>query len=254
MNDTPLIIAHRGAKDEAPENTYSAFERALKYPINGIELDVQMSRDGHLVIYHDWTIYRLTQQRRYLFNMNQHELAEIDWGAWFHKDFSGEPLPTLEAVLTRLGPRTRWMIEIKSHPAQRASGRIRHLTEKVLNLLERQHHIIKPDQIHILSFDPKVLLHASGIATQWRYVLNLSKKMPDQKFLQNLSCLKYLWAVNDKIGKLSVELVQKAHKAGLKVLTYTCNNPGQVRKALNLGADAILTDRPGWLSRYLQRI
>ena len=117
---TPWIIAHRGARDEAPENTCSAFERALTYPIDGIELDVQMSRDGLVVVYHDWTIRRLARRGRYVFALDREELAALDWGAWFHPDFAGEPMPTLGGILSRLGPRTRWLIEIKSHPADTA--------------------------------------------------------------------------------------------------------------------------------------
>ncbi len=244
----PWIIAHRGARDEAPENTVAAFERALTYPIDGIELDVQMSRDGHIIIYHDWTMQRLGGRKRYLFNLNREALAALDWGAWFHPGFAGEPLPVFGEVLGRLGPRTRWLIEIKSHPSERESGRITRLTEKVLALVDKHSHALGPDRVHILSFDPRVLQHAADLAPRWRYVLNLSPQVSGLVSDKNSKALKHLWAVDEQIGRLSGELIRQAHARGLKVFTYTCNTPGQVRKALDLGVDAILTDRPGWLT------
>ena len=249
---TPWIIAHRGARDEAPENTCSAFERALTYPIDGIELDVQMSRDGLVVVYHDWTIRRLARRGRYVFALDREELAALDWGAWFHPDFAGEPMPTLGGILSRLGPRTRWLIEIKSHPAERESGRIGRLAENVLALVEEHCHALPAEQIHILSFDPEVLLQAARLAPRWRYVLNLTREMSNSGLKENHKALAHLWAVDEQIGRLSGNLVRQAREAGLKVFTYTCNTVRQVRKALDLGVDAILTDRPGWLSsRFL---
>lgn len=249
----PWIIAHRGARDEAPENTCSAFERALTYPIHGIELDVQMSRDGGMVIHHDWTLRRLSGDKRNLFEMDREELAALDWGGWFDPDFAGEPMPMLDEVLRRLGPRTRWMIEIKSHPAEQASGRIGRLTEKVLAVIDAHARAIGPDRLHVLSFDPEVLRHAARLAPQWRYVLNLPQRASDAGIMGNDKGTSHLWAVDQQIGKLSADLVQWAHGAGLKVFTYTCNTPRQVRKAMDLGVDAVITDRPGWLCRYFQR-
>jgi glycerophosphoryl diester phosphodiesterase len=248
------IIAHRGARDEAPENTFSAFYRALDYPIDGIELDVQLSRDGGVVIYHDWTIYRLARRRRYLFDLSLEELRALNWGGWFHADFNGEAMPLLKTLLSRLGPQTRWFIEIKSHPAEQTSGRVRRLTETVLSLIGGCGHSFASDQIYILSFDPQVLLHAADLAPDWRYVLNLSDQARGPGKDYDFNSFQSLWAVDEQIGRLSSDLVQQAHHSGLQVFTYTCNTPRQVRKALELNVDAVLTDRPGWLCRFLQRV
>jgi len=248
---TPWIIAHRGARKEAPDNTRSAFKRALSYPIDGIELDVQMSADGVPILYHDRTLSKVGLRRRRVSELTYARLKQLDWGGWFHRDFAGEPLPTLDRTLSLLVDRTRLLIEIKSQPKDRSSGHSMRLTHQVVQMLNRQKHF-KARPL-ILSFDPNVLFLAWKMAPQWRYVLNISEKVP--KIVTELpsSATKHLWALDVTINKLSSGLKQWTRDHGLRLFTYTCNRPYQVRKAMDLKVDALLTDRPGWLGRYLHK-
>ncbi|MFZ1985871.1 MAG: glycerophosphodiester phosphodiesterase family protein [Desulfatitalea sp.] len=252
-DQTLWCIAHRGARDEAPENTRSAFERALHYPIDGIELDVQMSSDGLCVIYHDATLRRVAGLRQRVADLTAPQLAALDWGRWFHRDFSGEPLLTLEATLAAFAPRTRLLIEIKSSPAEQQSGHSAALTRAVIACLSGMPAGIPETNIHILSFDPQVLQLAHRLSPQWHCVLNLPEQNPDALMTSDPSALDGLWAVDGRIGRLSAPLVGWAKENGLRVFTYTCNGPRQVQKALRLGVDAILTDRPRWLTDCLKR-
>jgi len=247
QDDTPWLLAHRGARDEAPENTLSAFERALAYPIDGIELDVQMSADAVPVIYHDATLWRIMRRRRRVAKMTAGQLAELDWGRWFHADFTGEPLLTLEQTLSRFAARTRLLIEIKALPKADNDRMTRQVVAQLASLPDgtpRAH-------ILVLCFDLALLRLAHGLAPQWRYVYNVPGRQPEKVMRLSDKEVDFLWAIDVPIGRLSRRLVEWAADRHLKVCTYTCNTAAQVQKALGLGADAILTDRPGWLTEYM---
>ncbi len=248
----PWCIAHRGARDEAPENTRSGFARALRYPIDGIELDVQMSADGRCVIYHDATLRRVGGGGRRVAEMSADRLAALDWGGWFHPDFKGERLLTLEETVAAFGSRTRLLIEIKSSPAERRSGHSARLTRAVVACLAALPADVPRDHMHVLSFDPQVLQLARRLAPQWRYVLNLPEGNPAQVISWPSADLEGLWAVDGRIAALTPTLVAWARERGLRVCTYTCNGPRHLSKALRLGVDAVLSDRPGWLTARLK--
>jgi glycerophosphoryl diester phosphodiesterase len=246
----PWRIAHRGARDQAPENTQTAFEQALTYPIDGIELDVRMSSDGIPVIFHDPFLRRVTGRRVRIEDLSIAQLDTMDWGGWFHEDFRGEPLLTLERTLELFGPRTRLLIEIKSSAAHGA-GHAERLTRRVLDLLAAMPPQVPADHIFLLSFDLQVIRRIGQLAPQWRCVLNVPELNPLLALGLPPEDIDRLHAIDVRIGRLSALLAQWARDRGLRVFTYTCNGPRQVHKALRLGVDAILTDRPGWLTRYL---
>ncbi len=241
----PWIIAHRGARDEAPENTGSALRRAMDLPVDGVEFDVQMSSDGVPILYHDRTLYKVARRRSKIGDLTRKALEQIDWGGWYHKSFAGEPLTTLEKALTILNDCPRICIEIKSHPEDKSSGRAYQLTEKVVQLLNRPDMKDIKKRSLVLSFDPEVLTRAYRMDDGLKYVLNLPEKDP----LGQSLATQHLWAVDTRISNLCEELVRWAHALNLKVFTYTCNGKRQVGKAVQAGVDAIITDRPAWLIR-----
>lgn len=251
-------IAHRGARDEAPENTRAAFARALAFPISGIELDVQMSADGVPVLYHDRTLYRVTGRRKRVAELTYDQLAQIDWGRWFGPAFAGTPLLTLDQVLVDLGGRTRLLIEIKSRTVDRKSGHALDIADAVSTLLQTHQARLSTHgakDVHVLSFDSQVLHRAHGLAPQWRYVLNVDERTtPSSELTSDPGLAAILWGVCVDIRRLTPVLAQWAHSYGLRVFTYTCNGPRQVTKALDMNVDAILSDRPGWLTRHMQQL
>lgn len=249
----PWRIAHRGARREAPDNTRPALKKALTYPIDGIEFDVQMSADGRPVLYHDRTIWRLDRRRKRISDLAFSELETLDWGVWFSPAFSGEPPLTLAGALEVLHSCPRLLIELKSNPRDRRSGHLRRLTETVVSTLTRRRYRPLRDRILILSFDPDLLAQAHELAPQFRYVLNSSDGGPScLKDLPDM-LIRNLWAVDIHIGKLTAEWAHWAAGQALRLMTYTCNNTPQVQKALTLGVDAIISDRPLWLADHLAR-
>ena len=245
----PWCIAHRGARDEAPENTKSAFDKALAYPIDGIELDVQMSFDGVPVIYHDHTLRRIGGGHRRISALTFSQLESMNWGGWFHPNYDNEPLMTLEQLLPLLNRCPRMFIEIKSHPREQASGHIARLTHQAIGIITQPQYRIYQDRIYILSFDSQVLALAHRLAPHLPKVLNATGNEPDIMRCET----SHLWAIDAQIGHLSPSLVHWARSRNLHVMTYTCNGPRQVAKAVRLGVDAIISDRPGWLTEYLGR-
>lgn len=109
----PIVIAHRGASGEAPENTMASFKLALKQKADALELDVQRTKDGRLVIMHDPALGRTAKGRGKISGKTLHSLEHIDAGSWFHPDFSKERIPTLGHVLDTFGDKTHYVIELK---------------------------------------------------------------------------------------------------------------------------------------------
>jgi len=99
MSQQPIIFAHRGASGTHPENTMAAFRAAAEKGADGIELDVQMTRDGEIVIIHDETVNRTTDGRGMIEKMKMDEVAKLDAGSWFSPSFAGEKIPTLHEFL-----------------------------------------------------------------------------------------------------------------------------------------------------------
>lgn len=254
-----MIVAHRGARDETPENTAVAFDRALAHGVDGIELDVQMSKDGVPVIYHDRTLHRIIRQRRYIADFSCQELQSMDWGGWFSSDFSGERLLTLSTVLSEYAARTRLLIEVKSRPRDQKSGRSRTLTEKILHELDAAGPFQPPLSPYLLSFDPNVLSIAHSSAPRLRLVWNLPDKAGALRqclsgMRRDPDAFSHIKGLCVNIGLLSPEVMELAGVLGKDTLTYTCNSKAQVNKALAAGIDVLMTDRPGWLLPHLRKI
>ena len=226
----PLCIAHRGARQEAPENTWSAFESALAYPIDGIELDVQMSADGVPFLYHDDTLWRVTRQRKRVAKIPFAQLDRLDWGGWFDPAFQGEPLMTLAMLLKNTDRCPCWLIEIKSSVRDQTDGQARRLTEKVVGMIQEAGQAVDPHRLMILSFDAEVLATAHALAPELRYVLNLSGKEPIPSLDELPIASDQLWAVDVNIGRLSESHMGWARAHHLNVYTYTCNGPRQLKK------------------------
>lgn len=245
------IVAHRGARQEAPENTRSAFDVAVACGVDGIECDVQLTVDGVPVLYHDRTLAKVGGGRRRIADHTLEELRSLDWGRWFDPSFSGEPVMTLEDALGRYGLRTGLFIEIKSRPRDREGGRIGDLTRGVVALLRR--HLPRKglrEKVFLLSFDGEVLDRAAGEEPHWNYVLNV--KSPTDFREGGLPRRARLFGCSLPVKNLTPSFAGKARRRGLKVFTYACNVPRQVTRALDCGADVVMTDNPRWLVKRLR--
>jgi glycerophosphoryl diester phosphodiesterase len=253
----PWLIAHRGANNEAPENSKSAFDRALKYPVDGMEFDLQMTADNQLVLYHDATLFKIIGKRNKISDFSIEELRRFHWGGKFSV-FVDEPLLTLRKTLELYASRTRLMVEIKSTKFDRSSGRSKKMVLKVLEELERPEIKEFIENIFILSFDPNVLKEGFQNAPHFKYVLNLSDKPYDPTGYKSImdspeSETDHLYALCVACKNLSHPLAEFSDKQGLSLMTYVCNSPKQTRRAIGFGVDVIMTDKPGWLTSFFNR-
>jgi glycerophosphoryl diester phosphodiesterase len=243
----PLIVAHRGARDEAPENSRSAFDAALNYPVDGIEFDVRITRDGVPVIHHDRSLIRTSGSRKRIESILFDELSQIDCGSWFSKSFRNERILTFEKTIDMYCKKTRLYVEIKSDEENSLSEISRIVTLKVIDTINKRVPRNHMKNISVLSFNLKILSFARLKAPGLKYVYNLSGSSLKQE-----SYPPYLNGLCLPVNKLSKSFMDKAQKNGYRVLTYTCNNPEQLKKAMEIGVDVIMTDKPGWLCGYLK--
>jgi len=244
----PLIVAHRGARDEAPENTRSAFNAALNYPVDGIEFDVRITRDGVPVIHHDRSLGQISGSRRQIESVFFSELSQMDCGSWFSGKYKNERILTFEKTIDLYSKTTRLFVEIKSNEDDFLSETSRILTLKVLETINKRVPYKYLKNISVLSFNLNILDYARQKVSGLNYVFNLSGasfKQPDYPSYLHGLCL--------PVSKLSKSFMDKAEKGKYRILTYSCNTPKQVEKALEAGANVIMTDRPGWLCGYLKR-
>lgn len=132
MNQQPVIFAHRGASGTHPENTMAAFKAAAEKGADGIELDVQMTRDGEIVIIHDETVNRTTNGKGAIEKMTAGEVAALDAGGWFSAAFAGEKIPTLDEFFRWASENTLQInVELKTNKVPYHG-----IEKKVLDLIE----------------------------------------------------------------------------------------------------------------------
>ena len=150
LNSAPLIFAHRGAREDAPENTLPAFDLALDMKADGIELDVQCSKDGQLMVIHDFTLDKTTNGTGRVSAFTADELFELDAGSHFSAEFAGTRMPTLAQVFDLVGNRGQVNIELKTDDLQ-GGGEV----EPVIALIQRRKLY---EQVIVSSFNPIALI------------------------------------------------------------------------------------------------
>lgn len=237
----PLVIGHRGAAGEAPENTLSSFKLALEQGCDAFELDVHLSKDGQLVVIHDTTVNRTTDGTGSIHDMTVEELKKLDAGRWFHERFAGERLPLLEEVFD-LAPQSLMInVEIK---AGAHTGKLEPVLAELLKKKNRM------DSVVVSSFDYECLHNLKEIAPEVKigllYDLWLGRhwKLPEASGLE-------VYSLHPRFPRLRRGDVQKAIEHGLRVYAWTVNEEEHLKKAIQYGMSGIITDYPGRLRKLL---
>jgi glycerophosphoryl diester phosphodiesterase len=241
-----LRIAHRGARKDRPENTFAAFDEALRQGCDGIELDLQLSADGVPVVYHDRTLAKIGGGRKRVSELTLRELKRLDAGAHFDRRFSRARIPTLEQVLRRYARKTRLFIEIKSREGESRRSELARATVQAVGRQQAGRSVM------LLSFDPFILKEAARIAPGLPRVLNLK---PTPRLRRKLrSMLPSITALAVDIRHLTPAFARAVQREGSPLFAFTCNRIGRVKQALRAGAAGIISDRPGWLADCLLRL
>lgn len=231
-----LIFAHRGSKGTHPENTMIAFEEAYRVGAEGLELDVQLTKDGIPVVIHDEKVDRTTNGEGWVKDFTLTELKQLDAGSWFDPQFAGEQVPTLEEVLIWLRSKPKKLslnIELKNGPVIYPE-----LEEKVLELVQTyqlQEQIIFSSFNHyslvkLHQLQPEVetaILFMEGLYEPWDYARSIGAS--------SLHCF---------LPVATSELLQRAQEKGTPVRPFTVNEDDHLYALMKGGCAAVITDWP----------
>jgi glycerophosphoryl diester phosphodiesterase len=232
-------IGHRGASRDRPENTFAAFDEALRQGCDGIELDLRLSADGVPVVHHDADLGKAGKPGRRVGDLSLVELRRLDLGSWFDARFAGEPLPTLDEVLERYAGRTRLLLEIKNEESAERNHELARAT------VERIAAAGGAGSVAVLSFEPQILESVAELAPELPRVRNL--RPPSRLGPVLRDALEPLAALCVDVRTLTVEFGDQVREAGRPLWVYTCNGERRLARALAAGAAAVISDRPGWL-------
>jgi glycerophosphoryl diester phosphodiesterase len=235
MKTLPSVYAHRGASAHAPENTLAAFTLAVQQGVPALEMDVKLTTDRHLVIFHDQTVDRTTDGSGRLASFSLAALRELDAGSRFDVRFTGEKIPTLQEVFETLGGKVFFNLELTNYSSPWDG-----LAQEVAALVKR---FGLQESVLFSSFFP------TNLATT-RRLLPLTPR--GQLFLpggsswwQRLSAgWMSLDAEHPSLEDVSAAWIEKAHRRGRRVQVWTVNDPADMRRLKQMGVDAIFTDDP----------
>ncbi|HEY6827324.1 MAG TPA: glycerophosphodiester phosphodiesterase [Gemmatimonadaceae bacterium] len=230
----PKLAAHRGAGKLAPENTLAAFRLGYQHGYRMAEFDVKLSADGVAFLLHDATLDRTTDGRGRADALTWRELSRLDAGSWHSPTYAGEPLPALRTI-------ARWSraldvfvnIEIKPTPGrERETGAAVAMDAKTL-------WAGVPALPLLSSFSEAALECARDVAPELPRAY-LTEALPDdwRERVMALGCI----AVDIKHTLLTKARVDEFHGAGVRVATWTANEPARVADLLAWGVDTVITD------------
>lgn len=237
MEKFPAIIAHRGGRDWAPENTLAAFAKSVELGVDGVEFDVHRCATGELVVIHDDDLQRTTNGVGLIKDSSLAELKRLSAGLWFDKVFREERVPLLTEVLDLLKPGMLIDIELKNAPIGYDG-----IEEDLLDVIEpyRQsldlavssfdHHCLR--RLRALDSDIKIgVLCAANLIDLAEY----AAKFNASYYIQDFDCL-------------LPESVVEAKQAGLKTIVWTVNDLHRWQQLIEMGVDGICTDHPAELA------
>lgn len=231
----------------------AAFKAALRCPIDGIELDLRLSKDGIPMVCHDGTFKRFGGSGRAISEQTVAALQAQDIGSWFAPRFATERIVTLSQLLKVVGKRTTLLLEIKAMTSRSGRAVTRRLCRAVAAELKRTKMAAR---VLILCFDESVLSTMRRLDVRLRCVRNIDR-LPRHApaWLERQRRLGF-FAIDCNQRRLARgrSFVDAAHERGLRVFTYTCNDRAAVRRALDAGVDGVLGDDPAWLARTVKQL
>lgn len=246
----PLIIAHRGASANAPENTIASFRRAIEIGADGVELDVRLSKDGVPVVVHDATLQRTAGLNDRVADLTAEKLSRVDAGSWFNAsyprlarpEYAREGIPSLRTVLRLLekmeGP---IYIEMKCGTHDDVSLSVDAVCREISHspLLEKI--VVKSFRLEVI---PRVHAVLPGVRTAALFAPQVMRLLRKEKYLINIA--HELGAGHLSVHKslASRKLVRKAEKYGMPVTVWTVDTRRWIPRAIKQGLFAVITNNP----------
>jgi glycerophosphoryl diester phosphodiesterase len=222
------VIAHRGASIDAPENTIAAFRLAIEQGADYVELDVQESKDGEVVVVHDSDLMKLGGGPAKVWEATAAELRSVDIGSRIGPKYAGEGVPTLAEALAACKGRARVIVELKSY------GHDVQLAEKVVALVEAAG---MADDCVFMSLDHGMVRRMKELRPNWRAGVLAAKAIGDLTILGA-----DFVAVESRMA--THRFVRRAHRAGQEVYVWTVDDPASMLAMMSRGVDGLITNRP----------
>jgi glycerophosphoryl diester phosphodiesterase len=236
-DEAPLVIAHRGASSKAPENTMAAIRGAIADRADFVEIDVQETADGEVVVFHDSDFMKTAANPLKIWEATHTELQKIDIGTSFDPAFANERVPTLDEVLSECKGRIKVMIELKYYGHDVA------LEQRVIDIVER--HDMSKD-VAIMSLKAGKVAKTRALRPNWTCGLLTSVQ------LGNISQFDVdFLAVN--AARASRRFVHQSQKGGRDLYVWTVNDPLAMSSMMGRGVNGIITDKPA-LARRVREI
>jgi len=242
----PYLLAHRGASGYAPENTIAAFDRALALRSDGIETDLRASKDGALVLIHDERVDRTTDGEGPVAEMTLDELRRLDAGSSYNPRFAGERVPTLDALLDRVGGRLPLCLEVKQPGIEArvvAAVRERSLLKPIptIELRSRDQTALPPVSFSSFSFDACLAVKKEAPEALVGFLTSTF----DEATIERVAEAK-LGQVCPRADGCSSELVLRARDRGLSVRAWRVDDREALRRAVDAGVDGLTCNWPDW--------
>lgn len=247
-----LIVAHRGASHDAPENTLAAFNLAWEQGADAIEGDFQLTADGRIVAMHDKTLKRTAGLDRKVADLTLAELQKLEAGRWKHAKFVGEPIPTIEQVLATVPDGRGILIELKTGVE---------IVAPLKAVLDETK--LKPSQLTIICFDADVIAackkHMPHITAFWLTGFRQDKQTKQWSptigtILETLKRTKADGLDCNAHKSIDAAFVKRLRETGMQFHCWTVNDVDVAKRFGELGVDSITTDRPAWLRERLAKV
>jgi glycerophosphoryl diester phosphodiesterase len=246
-----VTVAHRGASGYRPENTLESVRLGIRQDADLVEVDVQQTKDGVLVVMHDTTLKRTTDVEQLfpdrgpwrIADFTYAEIQKLDAGSWFDANYQGVRVPTLAEVLDELdGTGVGLLLEAKA--PSRYPGVGRRIAEE---LSSRDGWADGSRRLIVCSFD-------------WAFIKDYKRRMPHTRVAvigtpryRNLAKIaEYADLVNPQFGTVSATYLRRVHQLGMQSFSWTVDDPAEMRKLLDMGTDGVITNQPDVLEGLLR--
>ncbi len=248
VSEAQMIIAHRGASGDAPENTLGAFDLAWKQNADGIEGDFYLTSDSEIVCIHDADTMRTTGRKLIVKDSTLTELRELDAGSWKGSDWVGQRIPTFAEVLATVPQGKRLVVEIKCD-------------EKIVPVLKNQLAKLdhSPIEILFISFDEQVIIDCKKMMPEIpaNWLTGFKEGRPTATEIAGVAtrcgCEGVgLQANRDLIDRVFVEQLKQNGCGGFHV--WTVNTVDDAKYFQSLGATGITTNWPGKIQNEIKLI
>ena len=247
-SESPLVIAHRGHSEEAPENSIAAFHKAIEAKADMIELDVRLSFDNEFVVFHDKKLNRTSGGHGLLKKLSARELTQLDNGSWFSRKFARERIPLLRDVLPLTKQGIMINIEIKPDVTSANNLSVEEEIVKIVSKAKATHRIMFSSFNHFMMKAIKRIDDSIVTGILYNPIADFRhspSQLAARAHADIFICSKY---------QLNSDVMHDAHKNDCRVYVYGVKSERDVERMVRLGADGLIADNPAMVKRVCKSL